>query len=102
MIRPPLTIVDPGSNLPSPPRKLGAHGLDLWAAIMREYCITDPGGLELLVQACGALDRVEELGESGSVWTVPSFTPATGRSRTPRCGVQQMDQKKFPHLTVMT
>ena len=63
MVKPPLTAVDPGSNLPSPPRKLGVHGLDLWSAIMREYCITDPGGLELLTQACGGVDRVEALAE---------------------------------------
>jgi hypothetical protein len=62
MVRPPLTVVDPRSNLPQPPRKLGAHGLDLWSAIQREYYITDPGGLELLAQACSALDRAEELG----------------------------------------
>ena len=30
---------------------------------MVEYCITDPGGLELLAQACAALDRAEALGE---------------------------------------
>ena len=63
MIRPPLSVVDPGSNLPPPPRKLGAHGLDLWSRVMVEYCITDPGGLELLAQACTALDRAEALGE---------------------------------------
>jgi hypothetical protein len=61
--RPPLTVVDPRSNLPQPPRKLGAHGLDLWSAIQREYYITDPSGLELLAQACTGLDRAEELAE---------------------------------------
>jgi hypothetical protein len=64
MIKPsPLSVVDPGSNLPSPSRKLGRHGTDLWSAVMREYCIADPGGLELLIQACGAVDRVEALAE---------------------------------------
>jgi hypothetical protein len=28
---------------------------------MREYAITDRGGLELLVQACATVDRVEAL-----------------------------------------
>ena len=63
MIRPPLTVVDPGSNLPPPPRTLGRHGTDLWRSIMTEYHIDDPGGQELLAEACVALDRAEELGE---------------------------------------
>ena len=54
MIKPPLTVVDPGTNLPSPPRKLGPHGLELWRAVMAEYHIEDPGGRELLAQACSA------------------------------------------------
>ena len=29
---------------------------------MREYTITDPGGIELLQEACCALDRAEALG----------------------------------------
>ena len=63
MIRPPLTVIDPSSNLPAPPRKLGAHGLDLWRSIMAEYHIADPGGRELLAEACAGLDRAEALGE---------------------------------------
>jgi hypothetical protein len=31
---------------------------------MREYAITDRGGLELLAQACAALDRAESLAEA--------------------------------------
>jgi hypothetical protein len=31
---------------------------------MREYHITDPGGLELLAQAAAALDRAEALSEA--------------------------------------
>ena len=64
MMKPPLTVVDPGSNLPQPPRQLGAAGLDLWSAVMREYTITDPGGLALLLQACVACDRAEALAEA--------------------------------------
>ena len=59
MTKSPLTVVDPGTNQPSPPRKLGRHGADLWSAISVEYSIVDPGGRELLAQACGAVDRVE-------------------------------------------
>ena len=62
-MRPPLSVIDPGTNLPAPPRKLGRHGADLWRAIQLEYTIVDPGGLELLTQACGAVDRVEALAE---------------------------------------
>ena len=63
MIQPPLTVVDPSSNLPAPPRKLGAHGFDLWSAIMREYCVNDPAGREILAEACAALDRAEALAQ---------------------------------------
>ena len=59
----PLTAVDTDLSLPSPPRKLGRHGLDLWRTIMADYRIEDRGGVELLVQACGAVDRVEALAE---------------------------------------
>lgn len=36
----------------------------LWNSIMREYAITDRGGLELLAQACATVDRVEALREA--------------------------------------
>jgi hypothetical protein len=61
--KPPLTIVDPNASIPAPPRKLGRHGTELWRTIMVEYAIEDRGGVELLAQACGALDRVEALAE---------------------------------------
>jgi hypothetical protein len=71
--KPPLAIVDSGSSTP-PPRKLGQHGMELWRTIMAEYQLEDRGGIELLCQACGALDRVEELSEriasDGAVITV--------------------------------
>lgn len=43
----------------SPPRPLGIHGQALWEAIQAEYAVEDAGGLELLAQACAALDRAE-------------------------------------------
>jgi hypothetical protein len=61
--RPPLTVVDSTATGPAPPRQLGQHGLALWHSIQSEYEITDPGALELLLQACGAVDRVEALSE---------------------------------------
>ncbi len=45
----------------APLRKLGEHGSALWARVMAEYQIADAGGVELLAQACGALDRAEAL-----------------------------------------
>ena len=63
MTRPPLTVVDPDLSWPPPPRKLGRHGSDLWQTVQAEYSIEDPGGLELLAQACAALDRAEALAE---------------------------------------
>ena len=44
-----------------PPRTLGDRGLSLWNRIMSEYRIEDCGGLEILAQACQALDRAETL-----------------------------------------
>ncbi len=44
---------------PQPSRKLGKCGLALWRSITSEYGIEDAGGIEMLVQACQALDRAE-------------------------------------------
>ena len=46
---------------PDPPRTLGAHGLELWERVQSEYAIEDAGGIEVLAQACLALDRAEAL-----------------------------------------
>ena len=51
------------STLPEPPRKLGKVGFSLWQDVQREYHIADAGGIELLAQACAALDRAESLRE---------------------------------------
>jgi hypothetical protein len=61
--RPPLSIVDPAASGAPPPRKLGHHGRALWNSIQTEYQISDPGGTEMLAQACAAADRAEELAE---------------------------------------
>ena len=44
----------------APPRQLGKHGMQLWRAVTAEYAIEDAGGVEMLAQACQALDRAEE------------------------------------------
>jgi hypothetical protein len=59
--KPPLTLVEPDTTLPQPPRKLGEHGMKLWRDVHAEYNIDDIGGIELLAQACTSLDRAEEL-----------------------------------------
>jgi hypothetical protein len=59
--QPALSIVSPETTAGAPPRDLGQHGRELWDAIMREYGIADRGGIELLAQACAALDRAEGL-----------------------------------------
>src|SRR5260370_4116895 len=46
---------------PPPPRSMGGHGQSLWNRVMAEYQIEDCGGLEMLAQACQALDRAETL-----------------------------------------
>jgi hypothetical protein len=46
---------------PSPPRKLGEPGMELWNTVQAEYRIEDCGGVELLMQACLAADRAAAL-----------------------------------------
>lgn len=57
----PLKLIAPDPTGPAPPRKLGEHGGALWSRVMADYQIADAGGVELLAQACGALDRAEAL-----------------------------------------
>src|SRR5262245_9282065 len=60
----PLSLISSEQPAISPPRPLGTHGAALWNSVMREYAITDRGGIELLAQACAALDRAESLAEA--------------------------------------
>jgi hypothetical protein len=62
--KPPLSVVSDATVGISPPRKLGPHGQRLWDRVQAEYGIRDTGGLELLAQACAALDRAEALAEA--------------------------------------
>ena len=52
---------NPAATASQPPRSLGDQGLSLWNRITSEYRIEDCGGLEILAQACQALDRAETL-----------------------------------------
>jgi hypothetical protein len=52
------------TSFPQPKRKLGKHGLSLWNDVQSEYEVEDRAGLELLTQACIALDRAERLAEA--------------------------------------
>jgi hypothetical protein len=61
---PPLSLVSPDANRIAPPRPLDSHGAALWDRVMAAYSITDEGGIELLAQACAALDRAEALREA--------------------------------------
>ena len=58
---PPLSLVSPGASRIAPPRPLDSHGTALWDRVMGAYRIEDEGGIELLAQACAALDRAEAL-----------------------------------------
>jgi len=62
--KPPFSIVSGETIGISPPRRLGPQGLALWDRVQREYAITDTGGIEILCQACQALDRAEALAEA--------------------------------------
>ena len=63
--KPPLKLVgsDGASTGAEPPRNIGPYGRKLWDQVMREYAIEDAGGIEMLAQACQALDRAEALRE---------------------------------------
>jgi hypothetical protein len=52
------------TSYPQPKRKLGKHGMTLWNDVHSEYEVTDRAGLELLTEACQALDRAERLAEA--------------------------------------
>lgn len=54
-----LKLVETAPTLSAPPRKLGKHGTALWRSILAEYGVEDAGGVEMLLQACTALDRAE-------------------------------------------
>jgi len=73
---PSLSLVSAGSTRSAPPRTLGPDGTALWNRVMAEYRIEDAGGIELLAQACAALDRAEALAaaiaEDGAVIRTPS------------------------------
>jgi len=62
--KPPFSIVSGETTVISPPRKLGAHGRQLWDRIQSEYGIADTGGVEILCQICQSLDRAERLAEA--------------------------------------
>jgi hypothetical protein len=61
--KPPLTLINPSATDDRPLRKLGPHGAALWDAVTTEYRIEDAGGIEILMQACLAADRVSPLAE---------------------------------------
>jgi hypothetical protein len=62
---PNLTVVGEAEiGPPKPPRALGAHGQRLWDRIHADVVLNDAASLELLAQACSALDRLEELAAS--------------------------------------
>src|SRR5262249_61954141 len=56
-------MLDPISTAIKPPRKLGDLGSSLWESVQAEYRIDDAAGIELLMQACAAADRIARLSE---------------------------------------
>jgi hypothetical protein len=61
--KPDLTIVEPDTNGTQPPCTLGKPGVTLWRTLTANYHFEDAGGIEMLAQLCGAVDRVEALSE---------------------------------------
>jgi hypothetical protein len=64
MVKPPLSIVSPGSTGAEPPREFGPNGLRLWRAVTSEFVIDDCAGREILAQCCEAADRCSALAEA--------------------------------------
>jgi hypothetical protein len=62
--KPPFSLVTNETTVIRPPRKLGQHGQRLWDAVQAEFAVSDVGGIEILCQACQALDRAEGLAEA--------------------------------------
>jgi hypothetical protein len=60
---PALTVVSPDAIDIQPPRKLGRRGMELWLSVSREFVVDDAAGIQMLLQCCLALDRLEALGE---------------------------------------
>jgi phage terminase small subunit len=58
-----LTLVYPGLSGLQPSRPLGAHGEALWRKVTAEYDVSDASGVEMLTQACQAVDLAEALSE---------------------------------------
>ncbi len=54
-------VPSPKPDRLQPPRQLGDPGRALWQSITSEYDVRDAGGIEMLLQACTALDRAESL-----------------------------------------
>jgi hypothetical protein len=50
----------PDADAEPMPAELGDHGAKLWRRVQSEYAVDDCGGVELLTQACRALDRAEK------------------------------------------
>ena len=81
---------EPGLDRPGPPRKLGKLGLSVWNSLQAEFHITDAGGIELLAQACAAVDRAEALraridGEGETIGTRAARTSSTASALTNGC-----------------
>jgi hypothetical protein len=75
--KPPLRIVaKPDVTGPRPSRSLGEHGQRLWSHVVAEYEVGDAAGIELLTQACQAVDRAEALAghvaEDGEIVRTPN------------------------------
>src|SRR5262249_28582854 len=62
--KPPFSIVSSETIGIAPPRPLGPHGTAVWNAVQHEYGIRHRGGIEVLAQACAAVDRAEALAEA--------------------------------------
>ena len=93
-----LSVVSPATTSGAPPRDLGQPGRELWDAVQREYGITDRGGIELLAQACAALDRAEGLAAAIAIDGAIVYS----RTGVPRCHPAVKDELACRAFVVRT
>jgi hypothetical protein len=78
--KPQLKLVTASTTQAS--RKLGVRGRALWNSINAGYDIHDSGGIEILMQACSALDRAEECSDQIDI-EGPTITTKSGMREHP-------------------
>jgi hypothetical protein len=65
--KPRFSVVSSEGTGLEPPPVLGPAGAEFWRRVQSEFGITDVGGVCLLEQICGAIDRIQSITEAIAV-----------------------------------